>query len=373
MFNKRPIQKSIENERQNTINEGQNTNNEGQNTNNEGQNTNNEGQNTNNEGQNTVNEEQNKTSIDSNEEIKQDKSLESNIQNNNNLSSVKEINDNIEVTIYIDGTDDYLDFYDDEYWNIVQLKKPDIEILYSDEKTNNLQKGGESGDIKLDESLTGPYKYINYVFKNNPIYRFFQRKDKETEKKTNIETELYSYTGTQKEKYHYEHDTFPSIIDINPTKPKSQTPIDPSYERTKEELFYMKPVDDLTQPPITKSVTETNDDIVELKSTKTLILRFPLKKSPISLKKIMESRNPNIDIDITNSKFNYKEIERIQTIKQKKQLTDIYLEEIYYINGKLLIFKGILNKTTIDKTSIDLNDDILIFENTRLFASISST
>ena len=96
-----------------------------------------------------------------------------------------------------------------------------------------------------------------------------------------------------------------------------------------------------------------------------VIIRFSPIKQFTSLKTLMNKRNPETDIDITNDKFQYKEIEKILSIKEKKQVTtDFYIEEIYYINGKLVILKGILNGTELIGTPINLQSNISIFENT---------
>ena len=76
---------------------------------------------------------------------------------------------------------------------------------------------------------------------------------------------------------------------------------------------------------------------------------------------MIETRNPELDIDITLSKYKFKELEKIKMIKENKTLsTDISIKEVYYINGKLIVLKGALN--TIENGGANTETNVVFID-----------
>jgi len=229
-------------------------------------------------------------------------------------------------------------FYDENYWNLVGVT-PEITI-----QNQPIQKGGEN----TNESLTSPYKYFNYILKNNPISLLLKKRN---ESPSFLESIGFKKINKEEKPYNYDSDPLhiPNALSMNPTKIKETTGslISPTH------AFDINP-------------EEISNDYRDKTTQSILIIKFIPNNGIISLENLIKTRDPNIDIDITQFKFKYKELEKIKNIKEKKKISDdIYLEEIYYINEKLVILKGILNDNYSTKTIIDLSTNLSFFEHTK--------
>ena len=295
----------------------------------------------------------------------------SNTEDNNQsieTSNTEDNNEPIETPSTITVTNEYIEvvivnpnytFYDNQYWDIVGIKPS--KLINKNSLTTVKQTGGEG---KTENNTTEPYGTFKYVF---DYFNGFINKITESTTKTKTPLENAGLTFTKESKpYDFDIDPTGSLTNsiINPTKPKD--PVGTLIPETDPQLFNTTSETDLsittnsTPPPPTPP------------KTPTLVIQFSPNKNFTSLKKLMETRNSDVDIDITSDKFQYKELEKLKIIKEKKQLTtDIYVEEIYYINGKLVLLTGVLNGTEQTGTPIDLNTNISIFENTRALYSTS--
>ena len=243
-----------------------------------------------------------------------------------------------------------------------------------------LQSGGNDSN---ENSLTAPYKYFDYIFRNNPLTYIYNRIN--TSKKINSTqhpeqipsqtNNILNSLGFKKKEendkvpysYHSDPVNVPTLLSINPTVKKpingsivqNTKVFDTIPEDVKEKSDELSEVD-------TKSDSETGSSPQQNveQTVSNIVIRFTPNIEIVSLKKLFEERNPDIDIDINSSKFKYKELEKLKVIKEKKQLPYIYIEEIYYINGKLIVLKGIYNEPDTS-TDINLESELSIYENTR--------
>jgi hypothetical protein len=295
----------------------------------------------------------------------------------------KEENPNITITNeYIDVNIPYnsglelLKFYDDGYKRIINLQFTRKTSTSKESIVLSQTGGGSYDDV---DKLTYPFKY--FVSGVNILFGLNKTKP-DTEKTadltpTNILTPKYN---TEKP-YNHENDPFSNQTTtfINPVIVKEDQKKDLTKSTT--DTFtkvsnYFTPTNTPLTPPAPETPTPkppTPETPTPPETPASIIIRFTPNKIT-SLKTLITTRDPNTDIDITNDKLQYKELELIKTIKEKKQLTtDIYIEEVYYINGKLVVLKGVLNNTSLPKTPIDLTSNISVFENTKASFSTAST
>ena len=295
-------------------------------------------------------------------------------------------NEYIDVNIPYNSDLELLKFYDDGYKRIINLQFTRKTSTSKESIVLSQTGGGSYDDV---DKLTYPFKY--FVSGVNILFGLNKTKP-DTEKTadltpTNILTPKYN---TEKP-YNHENDPFSNQTTtfINPVIVKEDQKKDLTKSTT--DTFtkvsnYFTPTNTPLTPPAPETPTptplapETPTPKPPPPKTPTppetpasIIIRFTPNKIT-SLKTLITTRDPNTDIDITNDKLQYKELELIKTIKEKKQLTtDIYIEEVYYINGKLVVLKGVLNNTSLPKTPIDLTTNISVFENTKASFSTAST
>jgi hypothetical protein len=67
-----------------------------------------------------------------------------------------------------------------------------------------------------------------------------------------------------------------------------------------------------------------------------------------------------LDIELTPQKFKYNELYKIHLIKEKKHTTDIFLNEIFYIDTILIILKGMPHETPPTPLNLQPDEDIFI-------------
>jgi hypothetical protein len=305
-------------------------------------------------------------------------------------------NEYIDVNIPYNSDLELLKFYDDGYKRIINLQFTRKTSTSKESIVLSQTGGGSYDDV---DKLTYPFKY--FVSGVNILFGLNKTKP-DTEKTadltpTNILTPKYN---TEKP-YNHENDPFSNQTTtfINPVIVKEDQKKDLTKSTT--DTFtkvsnYFTPTNTPLTPPAPETPTPTplapetptpKPPTPETPTPKppppktptppetpaSIIIRFTPNKIT-SLKTLITTRDPNTDIDITNDKLQYKELELIKTIKEKKQLTtDIYIEEVYYINGKLVVLKGVLNNTSLPKTPIDLTTNISVFENTKASFSTAST
>ena len=264
----------------------------------------------------------------------------------NLLPNIKITDNYIEFYINYSNQPELPKFYDENYWNLIGLTP---EITIQDQPTIHNQPNQRGGE-NTNDSLTLPYKYFHYILKNNPISLLLKKRN-ESSSPSFLKSFGFKKTEKEEKPYNYDSDPLhiPNALSMNPTKIKETTGslISPTH------AFDINP-------------EEISNDYHDKTTQSILIIKFTSNKGIISLENLMKTRDPNIDIDITESKFKYKELEKIKIIKEKKEISeDIYLEEIYYINEKLVILKGILNDNYSTKTIIDLSTNLSFFENAK--------
>jgi hypothetical protein len=273
----------------------------------------------------------------------------------NLLPNIKITDDYIKC--YINNTNyenqsDLTKFYDENYWNLIGLT-PEITVQ------NSTQTGGGGvDDENTNDPLSSPYKYFYYILKNNPVSLLLKKR--ETNKSPSpsfLESVGFKKTEKEQKPYNYDSDPLhiPTALSMNPTKIKEITGslVSPTH------VFDTNP-------------EKISNEYLDKTPQSTLIIKFTPNNGIISLTELMKTRDLNIDIDITQYKLKYKELEKIKIIKEKKKISDdIFLEEIYYINEKLVILKGILNDTST-KTVIDLSSNLSLFEYTKCGYNLNS-
>jgi hypothetical protein len=309
--------------------------------------------------------------------IKQDDNAFSN-KNNHVKTSKNMANDSIQKPLvypFIEENEDYIrifiynpeagkegdliHFYDKTYWDLVGLY-PEVDILddiFPDDKDEYqaLQKGGDDGD---KDELSGPYKYFKGI-----IELFFKRNDKDKsisviadtgdDKKavsdanndTNKNTVFDMYKDTTVEDDTDAKNTPPSLFGLNPVNPNTTLNADKKEDSKENQKDGVKEDAKQDNKPVSSplDLVLSNEPSVKSDGNAIVLTFFPNDGFKFFVE-VLESRNPDLDIDITQSKYKFKELDKIDKIKNKKSLsTDISVEEVFYINGKLIVLKGMLN------------------------------
>lgn len=328
---------------------------------------------------------------------------------------IKESDDSIEIFIY--NTDagkegDLIHFYDNSYWELVGLH-PELEVsneriagansgndrIFLNDITTNLQKGGDNENASKDESV-GPYQYfqrfLSSIFKskedttNNESIFSINKMKKSPEKTAEVMTGMGDKTSpTNKDD---------GLLYIHPTVPDMNVSL--TKQLKEEGANLQKSVFNTTATPVINTtentnpantinnenntiVTDNNDNTISSLFEKSernesvvnisniIVLTFFPNQGIKPYKEVIEKRNQDIDIDITQSRYKFKEIEKLKMIKDTKKLAeDVSIEEVFYINGKIVVLKGMLNMTTNSEELkqndlIDVDVEILAFPHTR--------
>jgi hypothetical protein len=297
---------------------------------------------------------------------------------------------------------DLLHFYTEDYFNLVGIH-PEIHV----NSAENSQTGGGSGgenSTPNGETLTVPYKYFDYFMKNNPISLLFRNPPSAWKpatpppasaiqsppspksfletlgfapKKNTTEPEIYKKSQT--------------ILSFNPTEVKqptgtltpttgvfnaTPTPVaNPTgtltekthvFDSSPTEITPIEPVTSVSPSPVSPTPESQTPQISYIE------LIFHAKNIQ-SMEEIVLQRNPELDIELTPQKFKYNELYKIHLIKEKKHTTDIFLNEIFYIDNILIILKGMPHETPpTPPTPLNLQPDEDIFIHTHMIPPKSS-
>jgi hypothetical protein len=146
-----------------------------------------------------------------------------------------------------------------------------------------------------------------------------------------------------------------------------------------------KPVEqtstDTAKPTEQNAFEPLNDnETSEINKHTNILLKFSAVNNKLKIKSmtdVMKERNYEIDIDITPQLLKYTEIENLFEIKKLQDLNNIYLDEIYFINDKIIVLKGI-NSVELEQQhelrhTINLQNELQYFQNTYYYKQYTET
>jgi hypothetical protein len=339
---------------------------------------------------------------------------------------IKESDDSIKIFIY--NTDagkegDLTHFYDNSYWELVGLH-PDVEVSKDTVKHRNdiattTQKGGDNENTNKDEP-DGPYQYfarfLSSIFKgkeqttksplsfNKPIED--SKQTEPTYKMKESPEAMTGFSGMKNTGTSSPVAKEDGLLYIHPTVPHQNVSLTKQLEE--EGAHLQKTVFNTTATKVINTTDETNDttddhdtnikddrnitnnNVVNTISNifdtnesnpsvvnqpNIIVLTFFPNKGIKRYSDVIETRNQDTDIDITQSRFKFKELEKIKVIKDTKKLTeDVSIGEVFYINGKIVVLKGMLNTSTNRSENVEelkrydlinVDAEISAFPNTR--------
>jgi len=147
----------------------------------------------------------------------------------------------------------------------------------------------------------------------------------------------------------------------------------------------LKPVEqtstDTAKPTEQNTFEPLNDnETSEINKHTNILLKFSAVNNKLKIKSmtdVMKERNYEIDIDITPQLLKYTEIEKLFEIKKLQDLNNIYLDEIYFINDKIIVLKGI-NSVELEQQhelrhTINLQNELQYFQNTYYYKQYTET
>ena len=276
---------------------------------------------------------------------------------------------------------DLIQFYSEEYFNFLNIY-PEIFLPNNHYKIKKYsdQNGGNNTNTNYDDNSI-PYKYFKYFFdglinirkipsSSNNINSISPHKSDNCLPKicNNINSISPHKSDICLPKMCNDNNNndlkSKSIFNINPTIPHNPEgnilPNTHIFDTLKEDI-----IDDNSQ--------ETN-----VSMNTSILLKFKAKKI-ITLKSLLEKRNPKLNVTLTpHHKLTYLELNKIIAIKNMKKLHFISIDDIYYIDNCLIIIKGmdgygLYNDKDQDKDKdkdnnliLNLKDDINIFTDTKL-------
>lgn len=266
---------------------------------------------------------------------------------------------------------DLIHFYSEEYFNFIGIY-PEIFLPNNHYKIKKYpdQTGGNNTNTNYDDNSI-PYKYFKHFFDG----LMNVRKIPHSANPNNVNSISPHKSGTCLPKLCNNNNInnvvnnddidskSKSIFDVNPTIPHNPEgnvlPNTHIFDIVKEEV-----IDDTSQ--------ETNASM-----NTTILLKFKAKKI-ITLKSLLETRNPKINVTLTPyHKLTYLELNKIKAIKNMKKLNFISIDDVYYIDDFLIILKGMDglglhnddNADNNDKDNnliLNLKEDVNIFTDTKL-------
>jgi len=257
-------------------------------------------------------------------------------------------NEYIKIFIYNPDAgkeEDLIHFYNKSYWDLVGVYA-EINVLsdiFADVKeVAPTIKGGEGGK-------SYPYTVFEGII-NNLLGRKNTEPNADVQQNAAAESNIALEENTKKDEVFtkdtdktaknddtHKDNTPSSLLSLNPVEP---TPI---VETNKDQPKDSSDMPNNNATSIFSSIIQVNEPSMKTDGN-AIILTFTPNTGFKSFKDVIESRNPDMDIDITQSRFKYKELEKIELIKEKKGISmDICVEEVFYINGNLIVLKGMLN------------------------------
>jgi hypothetical protein len=286
---------------------------------------------------------------------------------------IKESDDSIKIFIY--NTDagkegDLIHFYDNSYWELVGLH-PDIEVSndtvkHRDDIAPATQTGGNNENVNKDE-LDGPYGFFERFVTS--IFKPTQQPNTKPEPPPITEAKPEPPPITEENKETTPDDKSNTLLSISPVPVSSASPVEQGDDNQKGSSIASSISNLFSAPDIKESGMNNDPNII--------VLTFFPNQGIKPYKEVIETRNQETDIDITQTRYKFKELEKIKMIKDTKKLSvEVSIEEVFYINGKLVVLKGMLNTFSNDTAGvipqnilIDVDTELSMFPNTRGYTS----
>jgi hypothetical protein len=248
------------------------------------------------------------------------------------------------------------------------LQKINTSIQKYSKKTNEIKQNVAENIQSYNNPLDVNNNDIKYINNNNANTNLFElnniiknklepnlkKVDDDIKEKTDESLTLHDEPTNKKNITETTNEPVEKKIDDTEEKnDENEEKIDDNEEK----------IDDNEEKNDENDDNDENDENKEKIDEPIILLKFP-KTEIVPLYNTMKTRNYEENIDITKNKFKYDEINEIFKIQQYTKTEVIYLEEIYVINGKLVLLKGI---TENPQQKIQITDEIHFFKNTMMY------
>ena len=250
------------------------------------------------------------------------------------------------IEFYIDNPEfgrekDLVPFYRTEYFELIGLQPEEIEIMKGEESFDSAtgQKGG--GD-----DIEGPYRYFAHVldWMANKIYSF--RGSNELSKKNVIQT---SPTPTASSATSFVSPATPLKEPATPLKEPATLLKEPAT-LLKEPATPLKERSDIVSSEESKDINVLNPSSKIQSRPHIHQIRIRFRQTLCeSLQKVIEKRkeSPNTsEMEYNKNFFTLKEADVLTEIKKRQGMEVLYLEDVYFIHGRIIVLKGLSNNNT---------------------------